>query len=109
MLILAFWILLAAALGGVAIATLDMGTAPVRAGHGLIAAIGLIVLLIGALGAASALAWTAFVLIALGFSAGAIFFGLIWRDSAPPRLLIAGHGLLNGIGVLLLGIAAFAG
>lgn len=107
MLILAFWILLAAALGGVAIAALDMGTAPVRAGHGALAAIGLISLLIGAIGAGSGLAWIAFVLIALGFAAGAVFFGLVWRDSAPPRLLIAGHGLLNGIGVLLLGIATF--
>lgn len=107
MLIFAFWILLAAALGGVAIAALDMGTAPVRAGHGGLAAIGLIVLLIGALGAGSALTWTAFVLIGLGFAAGAVFFGLVWRDSAPPRPLIIGHGLLNGTGVVLLGIAAF--
>lgn len=107
MLTLAFWLLLAAAVGGLAIATLDLGVALVRAIHGLIAAVGLVALLVGALGANSSLVWTAFGLIALGFAAGAVFFGLVWRENSPPRLLVAGHGLLNGAGVVLLGIAVF--
>lgn len=108
MLTIAFCLLLAAAVGGLAIATLDLGVAMVRIAHGSIAGLGLIILLMANLGAAgSSLSWAAFGLIALGFIAGALFFGWAWRDSAPPRLLIAGHGLLNGLGVVLLGLATF--
>jgi len=108
MLTLAFWLLLVAALGGVFMAALDGATAPLRMGHGAIAGLGLLCLLIGAFIDPSTLVWTAFALITVGFAAGATLFGVIWRDSAPPRVLVAGHGLLNGLGVILLGVAAFA-
>ena len=49
MLVVAFWLLLIAALGGAAMAVLDGATAPLRMGHGAIAGLGLLCLLIGAL------------------------------------------------------------
>lgn len=107
MLTLAFWILLVAAVGGAIMAALDGATKLMRAGHGLIAALGLVVLLIGALGHSGALVWTAFGLLALGFTGGAVLFGVVWRDRAPPRLMIYGHGLINTLGVITLGIVVF--
>ena len=107
MLTLAFWILVAAALGGVTMAVLDGATKIMRIGHGLIAALGLLILLIGALGDGGTLTWTAFGILAVGFSAGAILFGVVWRDRAPPRLLIVGHGLINTLGIVALGIVVF--
>jgi len=109
MLTLAFWILLVAVLGGLFMATLDGATAPLRIGHGAIAGLGLLCLLIGALMTPGTLVWTAFALITVGFAAGATLFGVVWRDSAPPRLLVAGHGLINALGVILLGVVVFFG
>lgn len=108
MLVVAFWLLLIAALGGAAMAVLDGATAPLRMGHGAIAGLGLLCLLIGALIAPGTLVWSAFALLAVGFGAGAVLFGLVWKHSAPPRLLILGHGAINTLGVLLLGIAVFS-
>jgi len=108
MLTLAFWILLVALLGGVFMAALDGATAPLRMAHGAIAGLGLLCLLIGAFMHPGTLVWTAFALITVGFAAGATLFGVIWRDSAPPRLLVAGHGLLNALGVVILGVAVFS-
>lgn len=107
MLTLAFWLLLVAALGGATMAVLDGATSMLRLGHGVLAGIGLVVLLIAALMQGTALIWTAFGLLALGFTAGAVLFGVVWRDSAPPRLFIYGHGLINTLGVILLGVAVF--
>lgn len=89
-------------------AALDGATAPLRVGHGAIAGIGWLCLLVGAFMHPGTLVWTAFALITLGFAAGALLFGVVWRDSAPPRLFVAGHGLVNALGVILLGVAAFA-
>ncbi|GAB3671880.1 hypothetical protein [Salinisphaera aquimarina] len=108
MLTLAFWLLLVAALGGLTMATLDGATRPLRLGHGAIAGLGLLALLVGALMAPGTLVWTAFGLLAVGFGAGAVLFGVVWRESAPPRLLIIGHGLINALGVVLLGVAVFS-
>lgn len=108
MLTLAFWLLLAAALGGATIATLDIATAPIRLGHGALAGFGLLILLVGALAHGGALIWTAFGMILISFAAGAVFFGMVWRNSAPPRALIIGHGVLNALGVILLGLSIFA-
>ncbi|MES1923881.1 hypothetical protein [Salinisphaera sp. T31B1] len=107
MLVLAFWVLLAAAGGGAAMAGLDGATRPLRIGHGLIAGLGLFCLLIGALIEPGTLVWTAFGLLALGFAAGATLFGVIWRNSAPPRMLIWAHGAVNTLGVILLGVVVF--
>ena len=70
MLTLAFWILLLAAVGGVAMAALDIAYKPIRIGHGVIAGVGLVVFLIGAVFHDTALAWTAFACNATGFAAG---------------------------------------
>lgn len=107
MLTIAFWLLLVAALGGATMAALDGATRPLRIGHGAIAGIGLLCLLIGALIDPGTLVWTAFALIAIGFGAGAVLFGLVWQHSAPPKPIVLGHGLLNGLGVILLGVQVF--
>lgn len=107
MLTLAFWLLLVAALGGATMAALDGATRPLRLGHGAIAGLGLLSLLIGALMHPGAWVWSAFALVAIGFGAGAVLFAVIWRDSAPPRAFIYGHGLINALGVILLGIAVY--
>ena len=108
MLLVAFWLLLIAALGGGAMAALDGATRPLRMGHGAIAGLGLLCLLIGALMAPGTLVWTAFALLAIGFGAGAVMFGLVWQHSAPPKLFIYGHGAINTLGVILLGVAVFS-
>ncbi|MES1938778.1 hypothetical protein T5B8_00975 [Salinisphaera sp. T5B8] len=107
MLAAAFWLLLVAALGGLTMAALDGATRPLRIGHGAISGVGLLCLLIGAFMHPGVLVWSAFALVAIGFAAGAVFFGLIYQHQAPPRFLIIGHGALNGLGVLLLGIQVF--
>ncbi|ROO26673.1 hypothetical protein SAOR_10040 [Salinisphaera orenii MK-B5] len=108
MLALAFVLLLVAATGGLAMAVLDVAAPAVRTAHGGIAGLGLLVLLIGALMHGQTLVWTAFGLLAIGFAAGAVLFGLVWRERAPPRLVVAGHGLINAAGIVLLGVAIFA-
>ncbi|ERJ20553.1 hypothetical protein T35B1_00335 [Salinisphaera shabanensis T35B1] len=108
MLTAAFWLLLVAALGGLTMAVLDGATRPLRIGHGAIAGVGLLCLLIGAFIQPGLLVWSAFALVAIGFGAGAVFFGVIFKHRAPPRFLIIGHGALNGLGVLLLGIQVFS-
>lgn len=108
MLVIAFWLLVIAALGGITMAALDGATRPLRMGHGAIAGLGLLCLLIGALIQPGTLVWTAFALLAIGFGAGAVLFGLVWQHSAPPKSIVLGHGLLNGIGVILLGVAVFS-
>jgi hypothetical protein len=108
MLVLAFWLLVIAALGGATMATLDGATRPLRIGHGAIAGLGLACLLIGALITPGTLVWTAFALLAIGFGAGAVLFGLVWKHSAPPKLFIYGHGAINTLGVILLGVAVFS-
>lgn len=108
MLVIAFWLLVIAALGGIAMAALDGATRPLRMGHGAIAGLGLLCLLIGALIEPGTLVWTAFALLAIGFGAGAVLFGLVWQHSAPPRPIVLGHGLINGLGLTLLGVAVFS-
>lgn len=98
----ALLLLTIAAVGGVALSLADAVPKPMRIGHGVVAGIGLVLLLIAALIANESLMWTAFGLIAIGFAVGAVLFGVVFSHRKPPRLLVAGHGLLNAIGVLLL-------
>ncbi|MBS62929.1 hypothetical protein [Salinisphaera sp.] len=107
MLAAAFWLLLIATVGGVAMAALDAAMRPLRIGHGVIAGAGLACLLVGAFMHPGTLVWSAFALTAIGFSAGAVFFGVIYKHQAPPRILVLGHGALNALGVLLLAVAVF--
>lgn len=108
MLVLAFWLLLIAALGGLAMALLDAAATPAaRLVHGGIAGLGLLALLVGALVHGTPLLWSAFGLLAIGFAAGATLFGLVWADRAPPRVVIAAHGLINAAGVIALAIAVY--
>lgn len=107
MFVVAFWLLVVAALGGIAMAVLDGATRPLRMGHGAIAGLGLLCLLVGALMDPGVLVWSAFALLAVGFGAGAVLFGLVWQHSAPPRILVLGHGAINTLGVILVGVQAF--
>lgn len=107
MLILAFWVLLVAAIGGIGMAALDGATRPLRLGHGALGALGLLFVLIGALIQPSALVWSAFALLAVGLGVGAVLFTRVWQHSAPPRAVVIGHGLINTLGLILLGVVVF--
>ncbi|MES1948921.1 hypothetical protein C84B14_16310 [Salinisphaera sp. C84B14] len=107
MLSAAFWLLLVASIGGLAMAALDAALRPLRIGHGAIAGAGLLCLLVGAFMHPGTLVWSAFALTAIGFGAGAVFFGVIFKHRAPPWILVIGHGALNALGVLLLGVQVF--
>lgn len=100
--ITALIVLAIAAVGGVALALAGSVPKAMRIGHGAIAGVGLLLLLIAALAANESLVWTAFGLICVGFAAGAVLFGVVFSQRKPPGFVIAGHGLLNAIGVLLL-------
>lgn len=103
MLELALIILAAAAVGGVTLALARSVPKWMRIGHGAVAGLGLLTLLIGALGTAgNSLVWAAFGVVLAGFAGGAVLFGVIFTQRKPPNLLIAGHGLINGLGVVLL-------
>lgn len=100
--IAALIVLAAAAIGGVALALAGSVPRMLRIGHGAVAGIGLLLLLIAAVVATEYLLWIAFGLVLAGFAGGALLFGVVFTRRRPPRLLIAGHGLLNAAGVLLL-------
>lgn len=109
MLTLALIILALAAAGGAFLglrsATGHSVPAPMRHGHGLFAAVGVLIFLIGAWGAGSGLVWLAFALNAAGLAGGALLFGVIYTDRKPPGTYILGHGGLNIAGVLVLAYA----
>ncbi len=105
MLVIAFWVLVVAALGGAGMATLNINKPALRLAHGALGAVGLLIFLVGALMSGTGLIWTAFALVAIGFSAGALLFGVVYRQQRPPRAIIVGHALLNTAGTLLLGLA----
>lgn len=102
MLVISLIILAAAAIGGVTLALSGSVPKAMRIGHGTVAGIGLLVLLIAALGAGSSLIWIAFGLLLAGFAGGAVLFGVVFTERKPPGFAIAGHGLLNVLGVVLL-------
>lgn len=106
MLLAALIILAAAGVGGAGLALAQSVPTILRMVHGTMASIGLIILLIAAIGANEHLVWTALGLMLVGFVAGAVLFGVVFTQRKPPGLVIAGHGLLNTIGVLLLAWAA---
>lgn len=108
MLNLALVILAAAAVGGAGLAMLKGLPAWTRLGHGAVAGIGLLLLLLGALADGRELVWLAFGLVAAGFAGGAVLFGVLYRDRRPPCLFIAGHGTLNAVGVAILAWAVLA-
>lgn len=102
MLELALVILAAAAIGGAGLALIKGLPGWMRLGHGATAGVGLVLLLLGALGDGRQLVWLAFGLVVIGFIAGGVFFGTIYRNRRPPGLLISGHGALNAVGVAIL-------
>lgn len=110
---IAFVLFCAIALGGLLIAILHLCRIPVPAvlpplhGLGGLTAAGL--LLYANLAAPAPLppeAWWAFGVLAASLLGGGLFFGLMYRR-ARPFLLIAGHGSLGVIGLVLLYLAAF--
>lgn len=105
---LALIVLAAVAVGGAGLALIRGLPGWMRLGHGAAAGGGLLLLLIGALGAGSQTVWLAFGLIAAGFAGGAVLFGVIYKDRRPPGLFIAGHGALNAVGVAVLAWAVLA-
>ncbi|MDT0618921.1 hypothetical protein RM531_10585 [Salinisphaera sp. P385] len=102
MLTISLIVLAGAAAGGLFLGLSKQVPGFMRLGHGAFAGIGLALLLIAALGDGRSLVWTAFGLIAAGFAGGAVLFGAVFRDRKPPGFMIAGHGALNGLGVLVL-------
>lgn len=108
MLKLALVILVLAAVGGVGLATIKGLPRWAPLGHGTVGGIGLLLLLLGALGDGRSLVWLAFGLVAIGFAAGAVLFGVIYRDRPTPRLYLAAHGGINAVGVAILAWAVLA-
>lgn len=100
--VLALVVLTAAAIGGAALALVGAVPRSMRIGHGAVAGIGLVLLLIAAVAAGEKSVWVAFGLILTGFAAGGVLFSVVFTRRKPPGLVIAGHGLLNTAGVLLL-------
>jgi len=108
----AFYFFALVAMGGLGIAALIgagvrfPGFLPI--GHGAAGFAALIVLLFAAARTPEAPpgAWWALAVFAAGFLGGVLLFRLMFRKNPPP-LLIAGHGLVAGVGLYLLWAASF--
>jgi hypothetical protein len=105
-----------AALGGLTLATIRVSGTPrpptwMAIGHGIVAAIGLILLgYTAATDGIPQLAQIAFGVLVLAAGGGAtIFLGFHMRERALPIPLVLGHGLIAIVGFALLLTAVFRG